>query len=1158
MKKVILSIFIAFGLYNFTSTLNAQGIWTPSTINGCGNSNNYIVNCMQAFEGKLYAGVGSFDGKLYSSTTGNLNSWSVVYDDTISYNVNHMAASSSGTGFLYFSTAAYGPGLPTVYRSDDGVTWTQFYVSQAGNPIQAIIAFKGLGTEDSIYVFENAPNGTIVMRAAYNSNDPLNLSSSWQKVLDFDITFSYMYATCVTIHNGALYFGTNNGSTLWKSADGVNWAQNTFVGNGFGDPGNNYLSALTSYAGHLYVGTDNYSNGAQLWSSPDDTTWTMNAPFPGFEQLATLKTIGTKLWFSLYDGSQRSHIFSSADGVNFSISDSLGFGVPGNKGGGGNFEGFGNNVYFAQENFFSGGPIAPAPTSGITEVRGGGSSTGGQIWRHCSSIGPVFTLGPDTSICSGQTVNIDVSGTPASDYQWTNGVSGPTINPVAVASQTDTYSCFITDAIGCSSGDTIKVTGLNSPTFTNVNALSQTLCQGDSVTLYNSAASNLRVNLAAQHRVVNDTIFDFAYTNDSITISGINDLASASIVSVTLDSLYHGNDGDLMIMLYAPDGSATSLSIYNGYFQQNFIGTVFSESATDFLYNGSAPFTGMFKPDGGFSSFSGPADGTWRLEVYDAYTGTIGVLKGWSIQFSVADTVLNYAWTPATGLSNSTILSPTAGPLSSVAYTGTVTNIIGCSSQLNYSLTVPTIAITTTNDSICHGTSTPLNVSGVNPVWSASSGLSSTTGLTVTASPLTNTMYYVTDTLTGCFVKDSLTIFVDPIFSPNAGGDQTICFADSVTLSGLPTGGTAPYIYSWNDGTSLFSSQNITQSPTATTTYTLDVTDGFGCLQSDVVAVNVTPSSDIRGTVSYSGGPVQFSNVVLYNYQSALGQFDTLQTVSTDASGVYVFSGFNHNNYLIEVFPSASYPTLIPTYYGDHFLWDSSSVAVHGCGIADTFNIQAVEETSFGTGPGFLHGQIVEGAGFNSFTGSGTDRAPGDPVPGIDVKLGRNPGGHMMTQGQTDSNGEYAFSNVPYGDYVVYVDIPGLGRDSSYTFTVDSANNYFYYLNYYVDSTTIYIVPNAGIGINEVAANENVLNVYPNPSNGNANIEYNLLENAEVSLGVYNVLGVELVNLVKTNQTEGKYKYSLSEKRNGLSSGVYFVVLNINGKSSIRRIIITE
>src|SRR5207237_10826088 len=61
---------------------------------------------------------------------------------------------------------------------------------------------------------------------------------------------------------------------------------------------------------------------------------------------------------------------------------------------------------------------------------------------------------------------------------------------------------------------------------------------------------------------------------------------------------------------------------------------------------------------------------------------------------------------------------------------------------------LPTLTVTTTGDTICPGNSTTINVNGsaTSYSWSPASGLSGTSGSSVTANPTVTTQYSVTGT----------------------------------------------------------------------------------------------------------------------------------------------------------------------------------------------------------------------------------------------------------------------------------------------------------------------------------------------------------------------------------------------------------------------------
>ena len=71
-------------------------------------------------------------------------------------------------------------------------------------------------------------------------------------------------------------------------------------------------------------------------------------------------------------------------------------------------------------------------------------------------------------------------------------------------------------------------------------------------------------------------------------------------------------------------------------------------------------------------------------------------------------------------------------------------------------------------------------------------------------------------------------------------------------------------------------------------------------------------------------------------------------------------------------------------------------------------------------------------------------------------------------------------------------------------------------------------------------------NIYPNPFNSTTTIEYNLPEDANVNLTVYNIYGKEIETLVNTYQTGGVYKVNYNADAS--SDGAYIYKLTVQGK----------
>lgn len=82
-----------------------------------------------------------------------------------------------------------------------------------------------------------------------------------------------------------------------------------------------------------------------------------------------------------------------------------------------------------------------------------------------------------------------------------------------------------------------------------------------------------------------------------------------------------------------------------------------------------------------------------------------------------------------------------------------------------------------------------------------------------------------------------------PALQANAGNDVLICLSGNSTIGGTPTasGGSSGYSYVWTPPTGLSSATvaNPTATPTDTTTYTVVVTDAFGCTESSSITIFV-------------------------------------------------------------------------------------------------------------------------------------------------------------------------------------------------------------------------------------------------------------------------------------------------------------------------------
>jgi subtilisin-like proprotein convertase family protein len=130
-------------------------------------------------------------------------------------------------------------------------------------------------------------------------------------------------------------------------------------------------------------------------------------------------------------------------------------------------------------------------------------------------------------------------------------------------------------------------------------------------------------------------INDLEWTEDTIRITQQGIVRD---VDVTLN-LNHGNDGDLLIRLQKSNNN-TTLSQNSGNGGQNFTNTVFDDSATVPISQGTPPFTGRFKPHGLLSNFNNlQLAGDWILKIYDLNTGNSGTLLNWCLKFTTENQI---------------------------------------------------------------------------------------------------------------------------------------------------------------------------------------------------------------------------------------------------------------------------------------------------------------------------------------------------------------------------------------------------------------------------------------------------------------------------------------------------------------------------------------
>jgi gliding motility-associated-like protein len=328
-------------------------------------------------------------------------------------------------------------------------------------------------------------------------------------------------------------------------------------------------------------------------------------------------------------------------------------------------------------------------------------------------------------------------------------------------------------------------------------------------------------------------------------------------------------------------------------------GTICNGSATTLTVSGATTYT--WSPATGLSATSGTAvtanptsSTTYTITgASGACTGTVssvvtvnplptititpGTVCNGASTTVTASGASTYTWSPATGLSATTGASVTANPPSTTSYTITGTDANGCVNTGTTSVAVisnPTVTVNSAT--ICDGQQTAtLTANGATTyAWSPATGLSATTGVTVTGTPASTTVYTITGTAGTCTAVATTTITVNP--SPTVTvNSPTICNGSSAVLNAA--GATT---YTWSPATALSatSGASVNANPTSTTTYT--ITGAIGTCSntnSSVVTVNALPTITVTPGSVCNGASTTLtaSGASTYTWSPATGLSST-------------------------------------------------------------------------------------------------------------------------------------------------------------------------------------------------------------------------------------------------------------------------------------------
>ena len=318
----------------------------------------------------------------------------------------------------------------------------------------------------------------------------------------------------------------------------------------------------------------------------------------------------------------------------------------------------------------------------------------------------------------------------------------------------------------------------------------------------------------------------------------------------------------------------------------------------------------------------------------------------------------------------------------------------------------------------------------------------------------------------------------------------------------------------------------------------------------------------VNGTI-----PVEDGEVLLFREHGNFTRDDVLARADIDTDGSYKFEKIPYGLYRLAARATAingnNYNTeqMFLSYYEDTTANNPSlGVDWRFCDLVKTTSVSTVGKNIY------MRHDSVANATPNEFSGDifryeGLKEGGNDPIPGIDVIIKRRPVPKPIMSTTTNENGVYSFSNVPDGAYQLWVDVPGLGMQSSYDF--DVVNGVFNRCEFDFDlgkedifredyNTTANNDCYTGVSDFSKQIDLTQVNVYPNPFSESTVVRLELDKELMVSISVFDITGKLVVKLLENQLVSGVKEIEVTSIK---KAGVYLIKSSIDNKTSTTRLI---
>ncbi|MBK7939880.1 MAG: hypothetical protein IPJ82_23595 [Lewinellaceae bacterium] len=489
---------------------------------------------------------------------------------------------------------------------------------------------------------------------------------------------------------------------------------------------------------------------------------------------------------------------------------------------------------------------------------------------------PTPSISGPSSVCSGGGVTLD-AGAGYTAYAWSNSGGSSQTATFSNIVATTTYTVQVTGANGCTAiaSHTVTVNALPTPSISGP----ASVCSGGGVTLDAGAGYTAYAwsnsGGSSQTATFSNIVATTTYTVQVTDGNGCTAIASHTVTVNALPTPSISGPASVC------SGGSVTLDAgagYTAYAWSNSGGS--SQTATFSNVVATTTYTVQVTDGNGCTAIASHTVTVNALPT-PSISGPASVCSGGSVTLDAGAGYTAYAWSNSGGSSQTATFS---NVVATTTYTVQVTGANGCTAIASHTVTVNTVPAPSINGpaSVCSGGGVTLDAGAgyTAYAWSNSGGSSQT----ATFSNLVATTTYTVQVTgaNGCTVIASHTVTVNALPTPSISGPGSVCSGGSVTLNA----GAGYTAYAWSNSGGAGQMASFTNI-TATTTYTVTVTNSNGCQGTDIHTVSVGGACNIEfsGTIKWEHDGLSGVNNATVNL-SGTGTGNDL----TDPAGDYLIS----------------------------------------------------------------------------------------------------------------------------------------------------------------------------------------------------------------------------------------------------------------------------